>query len=66
MIEPTLGDMATVVATAVIVYNAIQTHLTKKLAGEIKVQTNGLNAALLKVTGKKEFARGFKKGKKEI
>jgi hypothetical protein len=63
MINPSLGDIATTIATVVIVYNAIQAHLTKQLANEIKTQTNGMCAALVKVTGKREYAKGLKKGK---
>lgn len=58
--------MATAIATVVLIFNTVQNHRTRRIADEIKVQTNGLNAELLKVTSKMEYAKGFKKGKGKV
>ncbi len=64
MIEPTLGDIGLAVSALVLLYNTVQAHFIVKQCNEIKHQTNGLNAALIKATGEIEFARGLKQGTK--
>lgn len=70
---PSLGEAAQFIMACVLAFNCWQTWDTGRRAkiikadvAEIKHQTNGINAQLLKVTGDAKYAEGVKHGEEYI
>jgi hypothetical protein len=61
-----LGGLGTFIFSLVAVWNAYRSYRNAKVLQKLEANTDGINRALVKVTGEAEHAKGVKLGRAQV